>query len=141
MEVEKIREEKIEYIIQSDTRKISEDFEHVYKIEKKDSNKSLYFMNNSNNNFENEIKEKNFANYNEFSITDENDELAKLSLNTRSEKHSIINFVFEAPEENKVEKFSIHKNEIVDNFNNYKNPFGKKCNNINYYLKYFSVEI
>lgn len=131
LKVEKIKEEKIEDIILSNTRKISEDFERAYKIEKRHSNKSIYYDINSS--FENETKQiedtnktiidrnHNNSNNNENLNIEENN----MSFNSRSDKSTIIDYVFEAPDDYNNEKFSIHNNYNTENLNNYSYPFGK----------------
>ncbi len=94
----------------------------------------MYNVNSSgsSNNSANEIiLEKNFYNINsynnkeEFLIEEENANLGRSSVNTTSEKPSIIDFVFEARQENKAQIFSIHNNKnFEDDKNNYSNPFG-----------------
>jgi len=98
----------------------------------------LYNVNSSgsSNNSANEIiLEKNFYNINsynnkeEFLIEEENANLGRSSVNTTSEKPSIIDFVFEARQENKAQIFSIHNNKnFEDDKNKYSNPFGMNSN-------------
>lgn len=57
---------------------------------------------------------------------EDNLDINRISISQNSEKMSIIDFVIDSFEENKIPKFSIYKNNDLGTLNNnYKNPFSK----------------
>ncbi len=111
-----MKEKQLDELISLDTRKISENFQKKYNIDKKNLNKTF---NNDCSIFE------NVSYYPSKDQVDENFDLHSLSINSELEKKSIISLVFQSDESADITKFSIHKNEEKNDIKDYSHPFGE----------------